>query len=345
MRKPKIAVLMGGKSPEYDVSISSGYQVFRSIGKANKQVIPVVVSRSGDKWLALDGNEIRRIGKVPIVGYDEKKAEIRKYEHLSPQSLRQRQNVDVVFVAMHGPFGEDGAVQGMLDLAGLKYTGSGILASALGMNKVMFRKLMKSVGISVPRHAVVKKGESIPSNLKVLIGSFPYIVKPSSQGSSVGVTIAKNHNELRNSLEKCFTYGEYALIDELIKGKELTVSLLGNKNVEALPVIEIFPKKGNFFDYESKYAESGADEVVPANISEEIGRLCQEVAVRVYKELGCRGFGRVDMILQHDNKPIVLEINTIPGLTPMSLLPKAAKAAGISYENLINKIIAYALEE
>jgi D-alanine-D-alanine ligase len=251
-------------------------------------------------------------------------------------------NVDVVFIAMHGPFGEDGTIQGMLELSGISYTGPGILASAIGMDKIMFRKIMVAENIPVPKFVSFKKGEDI-NKIFADLGRPSYFVKPYNQGSSVGASIVKKEKDLKPALELALQYSEIALIDEYIKGLELTCAVIGNDVPISLPVIEIRPLKGDFFDYESKYTESGAEEIVPARISPKLTKEVQELAIKVYKILRCRGFSRIDFILKDNKYPIVLEINTIPGLTPASLLPKAAKSAGISYSELLDTIINLAV--
>jgi len=289
----RVMVLMGGKSPEHEISLISGREVIKNLDKRKYQVSSVIIPKEGGQF------------------------------KLDPQKT------DIVFIAMHGPFGEDGTVQGMLETAGVKYTGSGVLASALGMDKIMFRKIMRAEKIPVPKSTT----------------RFPCFVKPHNQGSSVGASIARNKKELDAAVKLARRYSDKVLVEEYLSGKEVTCAVLGNENPKALPVIEIVPLKGEFFDYESKYTESGAEEIVPARISKPLTKKVQEIAVKVYKAIGCRGFARVDFILKDNKHPVVLEINTIPGLTPMSLVPKAAKAAGISYSQLLDRIIEYAIKK
>jgi len=225
----------------------------------------------------------------------------------------------------------------------LKYTGSGVLASSLGMNKLMFRKIMQNEKIDIPKFIYVKSNEPL-TKIKKLLGNPPYFIKPNDQGSSVGASVVKSTKGLIKSLKLAWKYCDTALVDEYIKGKEITCGVLGNDKPFPLPLVEIIPKKGIFFNYESKYLDEGSDEIVPARINIQITKRIQEIAVKVYKTLGCRGFSRIDFILNENNTPLVLEINTIPGLTPMSLLPKAAKFYGLSYPQLLDKIISYALE-
>lgn len=341
-RKINVMVLMGGKTPEHEISLISGREVVRNLDEKKYNIFPVVVSRSGGKWrLTSPKNLLVLPDPLKLKGT---KREMVTYDYKELESINgiTRDAVDVVFIAMHGPFGEDGTVQGMLEMAGLSYTGSGVLASALGMDKIMFRKIMLEEKVPIPKHVAVKKDEKYAKIFKTL-GKPPYFVKPYNQGSSVGASIVAKKKDLEKALKAAFEYSEIALVDEYIKGTELTCAVLGNDKPTPLPLIEIVAKKGEFFDYESKYSESGSDEIVPARISKLLSRKVQELAVRVHKAIGAKGFSRVDFILKDGNRPIVLEINTIPGLTPMSLLPKAAKATGISYGKLLNKIIHYAI--
>ncbi|MAG59804.1 D-alanine--D-alanine ligase [Candidatus Woesebacteria bacterium] len=304
MKKDKInvAVLMGGKTAEHDISMLSGKEVLKNLSEKYRG-FPVIISRNGQGWQEL---------------------------------LSNKNKIDIVFIAMHGPYGEDGTVQGMLELAGIKYTGSRVLASALGMDKIAFRKLMKAVAIQTPRHVELKKGERTTK-----VGKPPYFVKPYDQGSSVGVSIVRKKSGLAKSLKAAWKYSDVALVEEFIPGTEVTCALLGNEDSIPLPVVEIIPS-GEFFDYKSKYTDKKTQEIFPARISNTTTKRIQEIAVKVHQTLGCRGFSRVDFILRNGKTPVVLEINTIPGLTSMSLLPKAAAAAGMSYPQLLDRIVQYA---
>jgi D-alanine-D-alanine ligase len=341
MGKLKVIVLMGGKTPEHEISLITGREVVRNLNKSKYEALPVVISRSGTKWQLVspdklltfpDPLSLKGTGKELVTSFEKELEGIKSIN---------RTHADVCFIAMHGPFGEDGTVQGMLELAGMPYTGPGVLASALGMDKILFRKVMTAENLPIPTYSVVRDGESL-EKIKKELGDPPYFVKPHNQGSSVGASIVKNKKSLKKALNLAFKYSNLALVDEYIMGRELTCGVLGNSKPHALPVVEIIPRKGEFFDYQSKYSESGAEEIVPAKISKSLTEKIQDLGIKVYKALGCKGFSRVDFILKNKS-PIVLEINTIPGLTPMSLLPKAAKAKGISYSKLLDKIINYAI--
>lgn len=337
--KPSVVVLMGGKTPEHEISLISGAEVARNLPSEKYRVLPVVISKDGLQWqiadkmlLLSDSKQANGNYKKELVSQDHKR-------NIGMQDLKHSANV--VFIAMHGPFGEDGTVQGMLELVGIPYTGSGVLASAIGMDKIIFRKLVESTGIPVPKFVGIKKDESTIQVSKVL-GKPPYFIKPHNQGSSIGASIAKSKIELGRALKKTWQYSNIALVEEFLRGTEVTCALLGNEDPQPLPVVEIIPG-GEFFDYKSKYKDKNTREIVPARIPKAVTKKVQELAVKVHQIVGCRGFSRVDFILKDGKKPIVLEINTIPGLTPMSLLPKAAQAAGISYPQLLDKIIQYSL--
>jgi len=327
MKKIRVIVLMGGRSPEHEISLISGREVVNNLDKKKYEALPVVISKDGKNWRLTDKKSLDLMSDPIALHGTSKEIVLVNNRSISGINSFSDGGKTVVFIAMAGPYGEDGTMQGLLELSGIPYTGSGVLTSALGMDKIKFRDVMRANGISIPN-----------------IGkTFPMFVKPSAQGSSVGASIVKNESELKKALNLAKKFGREVLIEEYIKGTEVTCAVLGNEKPYPLPVIEIVPLKGEFFDYESKYSESGAEEIVPARISKSLTKKVQDLAIKVYKVLGCRGFARVDFILKNGITPIVLEINTIPGLTPMSLLPKAAKAAGISYPDLLDRIIKYAI--
>ena len=343
-KKLKLIVLMGGKSPEHEVSVISGTEVVNNLDENKYEALPVVISKNGTEWKLTSKSSLLKLDNPLNLRGTTSELVLSESREISGINSATKGKIDLVFIAMHGPYGEDGTVQGMLELTGIPYTGSKVLASALGMDKEVFRRLMLSEKLPVPKSVILHKGKKYAVLTKSL-GRFPYFVKPVSGGSSVGASIASNINELRKSINLAFKYDDRILIDEFVKGIEVTCAVIGNDDPVALPVIEIKPLKSKFFDYESKYSESGSEEIVPARISKTLTAEIQKMAVKVYKVVGCRGFGRIDFILQNDKHPIILEINTIPGLTSMSLLPKAAKAAGIPYSKLLDKIISYAIEK
>lgn len=306
-KKLRVVVLMGGRNSEYDVSISSGREVLKHLNKNKYEIFSLVVPQKGN-------------------------FDVNSFLALQP---------DFVFIAMHGKYGEDGTIQGLLEFLGIPYLGAGVLASALGMDKILFRKLMGHEGISSPQTVFVNKSNIQYGKIKIF--GFPLVVKPSRQGSSIGVSIVKNKEGLEKAFLLAFKYDENILAEEYLKGTEVTCGVLGNKKPIALPVVEIIPRN-EFFNYESKYDANMCEEIVPARISDKLTKKVQETAVRVYQSIGCRGFGRVDMIIG-GGVPYVLEINTIPGLTSNSLLPKSAAAAGIGYSELLDRLISLSLED
>lgn len=309
--RPKVVVLMGGRSTEREVSLLSGEEVYKN--------------------LLLKGYPASKID------LDENVVENLKAE-----------KPDVAFVALHGMHGEDGAIQGLLEILDIPYTGSGILASALCLNKLFTKKILFQENIPTPAFLAVGKRnwQEKKVTLKEIVKKtgLPLVVKPVAQGSSVGVSLVREEKEVTSALETAFSYDDIAIIEEYVDGREIQCGILGNKDPIALPLIEIVSRK-NFFDYEAKYTPGMAEEITPApSLSKEATRMGQELAIKAYKALGCAGFARVDMFYAQE-KFLVSEINTIPGLTANSLLPKEAKAAGIEFPDLIERIVQYALEQ
>ncbi|MGC8965392.1 MAG: D-alanine--D-alanine ligase family protein [Caldimicrobium sp.] len=255
--------------------------------------------------------------------------------------LAQRaKDFDVAFLVIHGPGGEDGTLQGFLEMIGLPYQGAQVLGSALAMHKGLSKILYERAGLPVPKGFLFKKEDKMETIYEVAnkLG-YPLIVKPATQGSSIGLSLVEDSSLLKEALEKAFEIDKEILLEEYIKGRELTVGVLDDK---PLPVVEILPKS-KFFDYETKYIPGMAEEICPANISEELTKTAQNYALKAHKALYLRHYSRTDMILR-DNEIFVLETNTIPGMTETSLLPLAAKVAGYSFKALIQKLLDLALE-
>ena len=306
-KKLKVAVIMGGNSPEHDISVISGNEVVKNLEKAKYEILPITIPRNGNMS--------------------------------NPNKIIQANNIDMVFVAMHGAGGEDGKIQSFLELMNIPYTGYGVLASALAMDKKFSKKMFAQAGLTVPVGVGVDKNFKVEEIWKKL--SPPVFVKPSTAGSSVGVSKVKEKKDLKKAIVKALKYSNEAIVDEFIQGTEVTCAILGNENPVALPVIEIVTKN-EFFDFEAKYSEALTEEIVPARINPRLTKKVQATALTAYEALGCRGFGRVDMIIKN-GKIYVLEVNTIPGLTPASLLPKAARASGLSFSQLLDTVISLAV--
>ena len=321
--KPKnVVVLMGGISPEREISLRSGNAVARALKEAGFNVTCIDVK-------------------------DEKIEEL------------DRMDIDVAFIALHGYFGEDGGVQQLLELKGIPYTGSGINASRLAMDKLATKKCFIEAGIKTPDYITVTEFQELQEIQREISKlGLPVVLKPTRNGSSIGISIIKKINELQIGLEKAFEFGYELLVEKYIKGRELTVGILDDK---ALPIIEIKPAV-EFFNYEAKYKDDRTKYlIVEKTLSEQkntvgdssrtIGFLspatynnAQELAINAQKILGCKGFSRVDMLLDDRDNLYLLEINTIPGFTEKSLLPKAAKAAGMSFPSLCEKIVDLAFQ-
>lgn len=346
MKKIRIAVLMGGPSPERDVSISTGAQIVTALDPQRYNILPVEITREG-KWLprpdllrlhgggAGDGTGLPRAGESGVVPST--------YDHFVEQ-----EQVDVAFIAMHGPYGEDGTMQGLLELLGIPYTGSGVLASALAMDKLRSRQIFEWHRIPVPGYLSItadvwRDRGHVHHQVDRLLG-YPCVVKPNAVGSSIGVSLVRWDGGLDAAMEAAFAYGPIVLVEEYLAGTELTCGILddpGTRTPVPLPLIEIIPH-ADFYNYQAKYSSGGSDHLIPARVTADVAQRAQALALRAYQALGCEGMGRVDMIAR-EGDIVVLEVNTIPGMTATSLLPDAARAAGIPFPQLLDRIIQSAL--
>lgn len=253
-------------------------------------------------------------------------------------------DTDVVFICLHGKNGEDGTVQGLCELMGKPFVGPGVLASALAMDKARAKTFYIASGLPTPNSVTLKRGKTYSVDEIVAAVGEKSVVKPATEGSALGVSIVHNIGEMTAALDAAFAIDEVVLVERFVEGIEVTVAVMGNDNPEALPVIEIVPKN-EFYDFESKYEIGGAQHICPARISEDITQSCQRIAIAAHKVLGCRGVSRSDLIIDASGTCWLLETNTIPGMTQTSLLPDAAKTAGISYAKLCRLLVEYALED
>ncbi len=303
----RVALLVGGRSAEREVSLNSGRQVAEALSQAGYPVVPI--DTGDDDFIS----------------------------HLAEEKP------DVVFICLHGRFGEDGTVQGLCELLGLPYVGSGVLASALAMDKVMSKHIFEQAGISSPAYVALRRGEPVDYQAITAALGPKTVVKPANEGSSVGMSIVHSPDELPAAVEKAFGYDRLVLVEQFVAGAEVTVGVLGNDTPEALPTLEIVPEH-EFYDYESKYVPGMSRHIIPARISEAAREECQRLSVAAHTALGCRGMSRSDTIVTEDGRVYLLETNTIPGMTPTSLLPDAARAAGIEFPELCHRLVSYALE-
>lgn len=305
----RIGVLMGGPSTEREISFKSGRAIFTTLRNAGLEAV-----------------------SVDIVTDDKERN----------ASLIKSHKIDCAFLALHGRFGEDGQIQQILEDLGVAYTCSGPSASRLAIDKAASRKIFHVHGLAVPQYREVQRQIYHRQWFRYNnLFSFPFVVKPATHGSSIGLSIVDSRKTLCAALDSAFKFDETAIIEEYISGREVTVGIL---NEQALPVIEIIPKK-KFFDFEAKYQHGMTEYIVPAQLEENVAKDVQRAALLAHSSLGCYGCSRVDIILRSDNIPVILEVNTIPGFTETSLLPKAARNAGIDFTQLCIKLIELAYEK
>jgi D-alanine-D-alanine ligase len=300
LTKSRIAVLMGGLSAEREISLRSGQAVYQALVRRGYQV--VAIDAAADVTEAL-----------------------------------QAQKIQMVFLALHGRGGEDGSMQGLLEVLHLPYTGSGIRASAVAMHKAVTKTLLAAHGIPVPPGVTVPASKPLPACPASV--KFPLVIKPVSEGSTIGVSIIRRASEWQSALRRAYAYDREALAERYIPGRELTVSVLDG---EALPAVEIRTKRG-FYDFTAKYTKGQSEYLCPAPLSPVIARRVKALSVRTYRILGCDGAARVDFRLTPAGRPYVLEVNTIPGMTEVSLLPMAAAKAGLEYDQLTERILGSAM--
>ena len=308
MAKMTIALLSGGVSSEREVSLNSGDQVYDALDQE----------------------------KYNIVRYDPKTDLARLVEDAP--------GIDAALIILHGPYGEDGTVQGLLELLNIPYQGSGVLGSSLAMNKLASKYLYEKADLPIPPYIALQKGDALePAAWGKQLG-LPLVIKPNEAGSSVGMTIVKSLQTIQKAVEKAFSHDSTLLIEGYIEGIELTGGVIGNKDLLALPIIEIIPDdEHEFFDYEAKYTAGVTQEICPARIDDETTQKAQAYAKTAHRALFCKGCSRTDMILK-DGEIYVLETNTIPGMTATSLLPQAARVAGLSFSRLLDQLIDLCIE-
>ncbi len=303
----RVAVLMGGRSSEHEVSLSSGRSVVEGLSPKRYDVVPVELPREGP-WL---------LTREEAAAYD------------------------VVFPVLHGPFGEDGTVQGLLELADVAYVGAGVAGSALAMDKDLFKAVMRDNGVPVARSQTLRRGRDEGGESPF---GYPVVVKPARLGSSVGISIVRSAEELRPAVELAFAHDEKVLVEEFLEGVEVECSVLGNEDPVASVPGEIVPLASDWYDYEAKYAEGGMELVVPARIPPETTARVQELAVAAFVAADCEGMARVDFFAAPDGAVTVNELNTIPGFTATSVYAKLFEASGLPYGELLDRLVALALE-
>ncbi len=298
-KNKKVGVLLGGMSSEREISLRSGKAIAEGLRKKGYHITEIDV-----------GTDL-------------------------PQKIKES-GIEVAFIALHGKYGEDGSVQGLLEIMKIPYTGSGVLASSVAMDKILTKRILQERGFLTPLFAFFDAPKDTPENFANNFSlSCPVIVKPSREGSTIGIVRVKEASELVSALKEASKYDSRVLVEEFISGKEVTAGVV---NGEALPLIEVAPKSG-FYDFQSKYTKGATEYILPARLPGKLSREIQESTLEIYQELACEGCARADFIVDDQQRFFFLEINTIPGMTETSLIPKAAVHAGLSFENLVEKLL------
>ena len=287
----KVAVLMGGLSSEREISLRSGEAVLAGLGRGGYHAVPIDVDRS-------------------------------LYEPL------KEGRIQVAFIALHGRWGEDGVVQGLLEMMGIPYTGSGVLASALAMDKCLCKILLESLAVPTPAYKICSSQEDCSYPL-------PFVIKPAREGSSVGISIVRAESEIGPAVETAFAYGAKVLIEEYVEGREITVGIV---NGNALPIVEVRPRSG-VYDFASKYTKGMTEYLVPAKLNGDVERAATDAALEIWRSLDLAGCARIDMIVDHRSIPQVIDVNTSPGMTETSLVPKAWEHLGKTFDQLVEEIL------
>jgi D-alanine-D-alanine ligase len=350
MKKINVGIIFGGKSAEHEVSLQSAKNVFDAIDKEKYNPILIGIDKKG-RWQLVDESKFLINESNPkLIGLNHSNDIVTfapesngVISHISQKSSDN--SIDVAFPILHGPMGEDGTVQGLLKLANIPFVGAGVLSSAVGMDKDVMKRLLRDAGIPIARFKAIVFGNEIPGYECITeeLGS-PLFVKPANMGSSVGVSKVRNRKEYLQAVTKAFEFDQKVIIEEFVEGREIECAVLGNSNPFASTVGEI-KAMHDFYSYEAKYIdENGAMLEIPAKISAAEMKLSQDISIKTFKTLSCEGLGRVDMFLLKNGGVIVNEINTIPGFTKISMYPKLWEATGISYSDLIDKLIMLALE-
>lgn len=331
----KVLVLAGGRSAERDVSLATGAAVGTALVERGAEVFALDpgISPRVIEWTSQMAKE--QIGTTPPEGLTGSSPTIAPND----LSLSDLKNLDLVFIALHGGDGENGRLQALLDMAGIRYTGSGMLASALAMDKHASKRIFVAEGIPTPEWRMLYAPDDLEYEEAVEALGTPLIVKPNAQGSTVGLTLVEKKTQWGDAIAEAFRWDSSVMIEQFIDGKELTVGVVGEM---ALPVVEIRPKH-LLYDYECKYTDGMCEYLCPAPITPAQTRACQEQGVEAFRALGCRGYARTDFRMDNEGHMYCLEVNTLPGMTSHSLVPKGAKAAGIDFPELVARICRLAL--
>jgi len=349
--KLRVGVIFGGRSGEHEVSLVSARSVMNAMDRTKYEVVPIGIDREG-RWVT--GGDpmayLESIAKVRLKGFRSQPFQegVQVGGTLPPEGLFQE--IDVVFPVLHGPFGEDGTIQGLLEMVGVPYVGSGVAASAVGMDKSLAKKVFQSRGFPVLPYEAISRSKWRTSREGILqrVGSrfrYPVFVKPANLGSSVGISKVGKEEDLAGAVEFAARYDRKILIEQGIPAREIECSVLGNEEPIASVPGEVKPGK-EWYDYEAKYQSEATQLIIPAPIPPDLARKVQEIAVGAYEAIGCEGLARVDFLLDKSTGELYLnEINTMPGFTDVSMYPKLWEATGITYRELVDRLIELALEK
>ena len=332
-RRLRIALVAGGRSSEHEISLASARSVLEALDPDHYDVTTIAIGRDG-RWELEAGSS----GHALVPGTEPGPAETLPVPAESKEVAATMGDVDVVLPILHGPFGEDGTVQGLLELAGVPYIGAGVAASAVCMDKDFTKKVLRESGIPVARHHTLREGDELQNPF-----GYPVFVKPARLGSSVGITKAHDEDELRAAVELARRHDDKVLVEEFIAGTEVECGILGNRTPIASVVGEIVPHN-EWYDYAAKYDEGGSDIIVPARIADATAKRVQELAVDSFIATECEGMARIDFFVRGDGEVVVNEINTIPGFTATSVYARLFEASGVSYPELLQRLIDLALE-
>jgi D-alanine-D-alanine ligase len=340
MEKRRIAVILGGRSGEHEVSLTSARNIISALDRDHWEPVPIGITRQGN-WLT--SSETCQSLARGLRSFDSGGEPL-----LTAAALGDLADCDAAFPIVHGTFGEDGTLQGLLEMAGLPYAGAGVAASAIGMDKALMKALFAEAGIPVTPFGVIRSWEyadaqNVVSFAEQTVG-YPCFVKPANGGSSVGVTRVRSREDLPAAFAAAFAYDDKIVVERAVVGQEVEVSVLGNERPEASIVGEIAPDR-EFYDYDSKYASDSTTTLhIPARISAATAERVREMAVRMYQAMGCEGYARVDFFVVNGENVIANEVNTIPGFTNISMYPKLWEASGIGYTALLSRILGLAFE-
>ena len=354
MKKMSVCVLFGGISPEHEVSLRSAESVLNNMDPEKYNIFPVGITKNGD-WVMFGGTDYSLLPTGEWLDHpNNRRAAISPVRGQGLQSFEGdcvvREHIDVVFPVLHGENGEDGAIQGLLQLAGIPFVGPGVSSSAVSMDKTLTKLVADQAGVTQAQWLLVRNSElnvrmdAIMDQIGIRF-DYPVFVKPAGTGSSVGVSKAADRETLRSALLKAGTYDEKILVEEFIAGREVEVAVMGNQSPVASICGEI-DSGAEFYDYDAKYITDTSVAYIPARIPEDVAEAVRDAAVKIYSAIGCRGLSRVDFFVTYeDNRVIFNEINTIPGFTSISMYPKLFAASGIPYGQLIDELLQMALEE